>query len=650
MTNREHRHLKQMAREFPNVPAASAEIINLTAILNLPKGTEHFMSDIHGENEAFTHILNNGSGAVAEKVHLALGDSLTLNDRKELAALIYYPREKLAEARATQADLDDWYRVTLRRLIAVSRISTSKYSRSKVRKALPKEFAYIFEELLNTSNAGGKKEKYYSNIIDAVIMTDCSEDFIIAFSTLIKRMTVDRLHIVGDIFDRGPHADEILDQLMQHHNVDIQWGNHDVLWLGAASGSPVCVATAVKNCLQYDNYDMLENGYGINLLPLAMFCTERYRDSEVFAPRNLPRSYFQARDTGLYSRMHKAMSVIMFKLEGQLVHRRPEFKMEERDMLSRVNWETGVIEIGGKPYPLRDRDFPTIDPADPTRLTPEEEGVITQLTSAFQRSEKLQQHARFLCRVGSLYRCCNGNLLFHGCVPCNAKGQFLSFAIGGQKRKGKAFFDYADKLARQAMFAPESSPDKALSRDFLWFLWCGRNSPVFGRDYIATFERSLLADKATWKEPKNPYYDLYNDEAFCEKILGEFGMHKPWSRIINGHIPVKAKVGESPLKANGKLIVIDGGFCKAYQSQTGTAGYTMFFSSSGLYLAAHESFTNKADAVKNSRDIISHTIRVEDFPQRVMVADIDAGEEIRERISDLMELLKAYRDGEVMPK
>lgn len=647
VADRALRYLRQLAREYPTIQAASAEIINLTAILNLPKGTEHFMSDIHGESEAFRHIINNGSGAVADKVMQALGDSLTASERKALCALIYYPRQKLAEARANESDLSDWYRVTLLRLIAVSRVSASKYSRSKVRKALPREFAYIFEELLNTSDVGGKKELYYSNIIDAVIKTGCCDDFVIAFATLIKRMTVDQLHILGDIFDRGPHADEILDQLMLHHNVDIQWGNHDVLWLGAAAGSRVCVATAVKNCLLYDNLDMLENGYGINLLPLARFATERYGDSEVFAPRSLPDEPFKTRDTGLYSRMHKAMSVIMFKLEGQIVHRRPCYDMIDRDMLARVDWAKGTISIDGKEYPLRETDFPTIDPAAPNVLTPEEEGLIRQLTTAFMHSEKLQSHARFLCRVGSIYRCCNGNLLYHGSVPCDAAGAFLTFTMSGKKLAGKSFFNYADRTARQALFAGEGTREREAARDFLWFLWCGRNSPVFGRDHIATFERALLSDKETWKEPKNPYYDYCNEEAFCMKLLSEFGMDKPWSRIVNGHIPVKAREGESPLKANGKLIMIDGGFCKAYQSQTGIAGYTMFFNSSGIYIAAHEPFSGTADAVENGRDITSHTVRVEAFPQRVMVADIDTGADIRERIADLLLLLEAFRDGRI---
>ena len=649
MTDREKRYLAQLAREYPTIQAASAEIINLTAILNLPKGTEHFMSDIHGENEAFTHILNNGSGAVAEKVSQALSNTLTAAERKALCSLIYYPREKLSEAGALESDLNDWYRVTLRRLIAVARISTSKYSRSKVRKALPREFAYIFEELLNTTNTGNK-EQYYNNIIDAVVRTESADTFIVELATLIKRMTVDQLHIVGDIFDRGPHADAILDELMRHHNVDIQWGNHDVLWLGAAAGSPLCVATAVKNCLQYDNLDMLENGYGINLLPLAVFSTERYTSAEVFEPRNLPAEPYKPRDRSFYARMHKAVSVIMFKLEGQIVQRRPAYQMRDRDMLSRVNWEQGTIEIEGAAYPLRDTDFPTVDPKDPTRLTAEESALMGQLTKAFRNSGKLQAHARFLLRAGSIYRCCNGNLLFHGCVPTEADGSFMRFKFGSSTLSGKNFFDYADRLARQGVLAPEGSKERAEGQDFLWFLWCGRNSPVFARDHIATFERTLIEDKAAWKEPKNAYYEYNEDEAYCTKILDMFGLDKPWSRIINGHIPVKVKDGESPIRAGGKLIVIDGGFCKAYQRETGIAGYTMFFSSHSIRLSAHEPFASRKDAVTRSTDIISHTIRVEEFPHRVMVADIDTGVEIQERIADLMKLLDAYRDGLIKAK
>ena len=649
MTDRELRLLQQMAREYPTVQAASAEIINLTAILNLPKGTEHFMSDIHGEHEAFLHILNNGSGAVAEKIQAALGDSLTLTERRNLAALIYYPREKLREAKRIEADMDDWYRVTLKRLISVCRQCTTKYSRSKVRKALPREYAYIMEEMLNTGGTPNK-ERYYDHIIRAIVDTQSADTMITEMANLIKRMTVDELHIVGDIFHRGPHADVILDHLMTHHHVDVQWGNHDVLWMGAAAGSPVCVATAVKNCVQYDNLDMLENSYGINLLPLAVFSTERYSDAHVFAPRKLPEELFKPRDTELYSRMHKAISVIMYKLEGQLVHRRKEYGMEDRDMLSRVNWEHGTININGTDYPLRDTDFPTVYPNDPTKLSEDEEALMEQLCAAFMHSEKLQAHARFLCSAGSLYLKKNGNLLFHGCVPCNRDGSFMEFEVGkAVTLSGKEYFDYADRLARQGLLAPEGSEEREEGRDYLWYLWCGRNSPVFGRDHIATFERALIEDKATWKEPKNHYYSYTDDEDFCKKVLLAFGCDKPWSRIVNGHIPVKAKEGESPLKAHGRLVVIDGGFCKAYQSQTGIAGYTMFFNSMGMRLAAHEPFTSIEDAVKNSRDITSHIFSVDELPHRVMVADIDTGEEIKARIDDLMKLLSAFREGIIKP-
>lgn len=647
MTDRELRLLQQMAREYPTIQAASAEIINLTAILNLPKGTEHFMSDIHGEHEAFLHILNNGSGAVADKIKSALGDSLTIAERRNIAALIYYPKEKLREVKRTETDMDDWYRVTLKRLISVCRQCTTKYSRSKVRKALPKEYAYIMEEMLNTG-ATPNKEHYYDNIIRAIVDTGSADTMIEEMATLIKRMTVDELHIVGDIFDRGPHADVILDHLMKHHHVDVQWGNHDVLWMGAAAGSPVCVATAVKNCVQYDNLDMLENAYGINLLPLAVFSTERYGDAHVFAPRKLPEELFKPRDTELYSRMHKAISVIMYKLEGQLVHRRKEYGMEDRDMLGRVNWSNGTININGTDYPLRDTDFPTIYPNDPNRLSEDEAALMEQLCTSFMHSEKLQAHARFLCSAGSLYLKRNGNLLFHGCVPTNRDGSFMEFEVGKTVRlSGKEYFDYADRMARQGLLAPEGSKEREDGRDYLWFLWCGRNSPVFGRDHIATFERALIEDKSTWKEPKNHYYSYTDDEEFCRNLLHSFGCDKPWSRIVNGHVPVKAKEGESPLKGHGRLVVIDGGFCKAYQNQTGIAGYTMFFNSLGMRLAAHEPFTSIEDAVKNGRDITSHTFNVDELQHRVMVADIDTGEEIKARIEDLNKLLAAFRDGTI---
>ena len=650
MNNHDARYLALLAREYPTPQAASAEIINLTAILNLPKGTEHFMSDIHGEHEAFLHILNNGSGAVMDKIEQAFEGSLVVSERRALASLIYYPREKLIEAKATVDDLDDWYCVMLRRLIVVCRLSASKYSRSKVRKALPKEFAYIMEELLNT-DSGHNRDQYYDNIIRAIIDTGSADTFITEMATLIKRMTVDELHIVGDIFDRGPHADVILDHLMHHHNVDIQWGNHDVMWMGAAAGSEVCVATAVRNCVQYDNLDMLENGYGINLLPLALFSTEQYGsgDASVFTPRKIPQEPFKPRDINLYARMHKAISVIQFKLEGQLIRRHPEYKMEDRDMFSRVDWEHGTLTVDGVAHPLKDTDFPTVDPKDPTRLTAEEEALLSQLVHAFTHSERLQQHIRFLYTIGSVYRCCNGNLLYHGCIPCNKDGSFMEFDVHGKRLSGRAFLDHCDKLARQGYFSPADSKERRNGQDFLWYLWCGRNSPILGRSHITTFERTLIADKATWKEPKNAYYDYYDDEAFCLGILSSFGLDKPWSRIVNGHIPVRVKEGENPCKAHGRLVVIDGGFCQAYHGQTGIAGYTMFFNSWGIRIAAHEPFTTIEDAVRNERDITSHTMQVEAFPKRVMVSDIDTGVELAGRIEDLKNLLAAYRSGLIKP-
>ena len=637
------RYLRLMSREFPTVQSVCAEISKLEAFRGLPKGTEHFMSDLHGEHEGFLHILNNASGAIYEKIDELFENSLTVEDRRSLAVLIYYPREALAQIKKNDRDLDDWYRVILNRLIQMGRYSTSKYSRSKVRKALPEESAYILEELLSTYDFSNK-EDYYENIILTIINTGFAETIIEQLCILIKRMVVDTLHIVGDIFDRGPHADIILDHLIKHHSVDLQWGNHDVLWMGAASGSPVCVATAVKNCVQYDNHDMLEDGYGINLLPLAVFSNEQYEGAEVFWPRKLPDQPFRPRDLSLYSRMHKAISVIQYKLESQLIHRRPEYNMADRDMLGRVDWQAYTIEINGKTYPLRDTHFPTIDPADPSRLTPEEQAIIEQLSYSFRQSERLQTHVRFLYSAGSIYRRHNGNLLFHGCIPCEESGDYRTFELYGKRVKGRAFLDFAEQLARQGYFAAD---EEVSSRggDFLWYLWCGRNSPIFGRDHIATFERALIEDEVTWAEAKDPYYSFCNDEGFCRGILEEFGLSKPWSRIVNGHVPVRVKEGEDPLKAGGRLVVIDGGFSKPYQRQTGIAGYTMFFSSRGMRIASHEPFAGKADAISRGTDITSHTFIVENLPERLLIADTDLGDEFLMQIEELTALLKAYRSG-----
>jgi len=643
------RYLKLLAREYPTVQSAKAEIINLHAILNLPKGTEHFMSDIHGEHEAFLHILNNASGAVCVKIDEVYESTLTAKERMSLASLIYYPAEKLFEAKQNVTDLRDWYRVNLHRLVQVSRLTASKYSRSYVRKALPKAYAYIMEELLNSSELENR-QRYHENIISAIIDTDSADSLIMAFSAFIKRTAVDCLHIVGDIFDRGPHADVILDKLMAYHRVDIEWGNHDVLWMGAAAGNGACVAAAVKNCVQYDNLDMLENDYGVNLLPLALFATETYEDASVFEPRKLPKERFKPRDMNLYARMHKAISVILFKLEGQMVKRHPEYAMEDRDLMGRVDWSDYTLTVDGVKHPLRDRDFPTVDPSDPCKLSPGEEALMEQLQLSFRKSFKLQSHVRFLYSVGSIYRCHNGNLLYHGCIPTEASGDFMAFTMEGQRVFGKAYLDLAEKKARQGYFAPDNSFERRDGGDYLWFLWCGRNSPIFGRSHIATFERALIEDQSTWVEPKNPYYSFYNNEDYCRKILADFGLDKPWSRIINGHIPVKVKSGEDPRKANGRLIVIDGGFCQAYHKQTGIAGYTMFFNSHGMRISSHEPFTNREDMIKNEKDITSHSFLVEEVPERIMIADTDDGAEIKARIEDLMALVEAYKNGSIKAK
>lgn len=647
--SRDGRYMRLLAREYPSVQSARTEIINLHAILNLPKGTEHFMSDIHGEHEAFLHILNNASGAVSVKIDETFESPLTPEERRALATLIYYPEEKIFEAKNREGDIRDWYNTMLHQLVRVARVTASKYSRSRVRKALPKDSAYIMEELLNANDLENR-QLYYENIIEAIISTESADTLISAFSAFIKRMAADCLHIVGDIFDRGPHADVILDRLMTHHNVDITWGNHDVLWMGAAAGSPACVAAAVKNCVQYDSLDMLENAYGINLLPLALFATETYAEASVFAPRKLPAERYKPRDMGLYARMHKAISVILFKLEGQLVRRRPAYDMADRDMLSRVDWQDGSIAVDGVRHKLRDTDFPTVDPANPCALSAQEQALMDQLMVSFQRSEKLQSHVRFLYGRGSIYRCHNGNLLYHGCIPTDIDGNFLCFDLGSRRICGREFLDCADRLARQGYFVPADTPEREEGRDWLWFLWCGRNSPIFGRQHIATFERTLLADESTWKEPKNPYYEYYNEEAYCRRILDEFGLHKSWSRIINGHIPVREKSGEDPRKANGRLIVIDGGFCQAYHKQTGIAGYTMFFNSHGMRIASHEPFTSREDMIQNAHDITSHSRIVEEIAKRIMVADTDEGEEIKGRIEDLKALVEAYKSGTIKAK
>ncbi len=650
-TEEELRYLKMLSRQYPNLRAAGTEIINLQAILNLPKGCEHFISDVHGEYEAFLHLMNSCSGVVRERIDQLFAYSISREEREQLATLIYYPEEKMELLRPQIPDMNEWYRVTLHRLIALCRLVSERYTRSKVRKALPAGFAYILEELLYTHGEEVDKRDYFENIIATIIEIGQAPEFIIEVCELIKWAAVDHLHLVGDIFDRGPRADIIMDSLMKHHSVDIQWGNHDVLWMGAASGSRTLVATVLANSIHYNNLEVVETGYGISLRPLSVFANEVYQNCDVsrFAVKLTEDGEEGAseKDQLLSARMHKAITVILFKLEGQKILRHPEYGMDDRLLLDKIDYENKCITINGVTWPLEDTDFPTVDPNNPYALTAEESEVIDRLTASFRRSEKLQRHVSFLYSKGSVYKIYNGNLLLHGCIPMTESGEMMSFNLDGKERSGKKFLDYLDVAARQAYYTPPNTTERELGMDLLWFLWAGRNSPIFGRDRMTTFERRLIADERAWTEPKNAYYTLYEDPAICDKILKEFGLEGPHCHIINGHIPVKAKKGESPIKGGGKLLVIDGGFCKAYQPTSGIAGYTLIYNSRTLRIVAHQPFVGRERAIRENYDIASATTIFERMESRQKIKETDIGHELQARIDDLMLLLEAYRDGAV---
>ena len=645
------RYLSLLSQQYPTVQDASTEIIRLQSILNLPKGTEHFMSDIHGEYDAFLHILNSCSGEVKEKLKEIFGTSLSQRDRNDLATLIYYPKSKLELVAQTEEDMEEWYRITLHRLIQVCRFVSIKHTRHKVRSVTPEDYREILDELIHVRDEDGSKRYYFENLIDTIISIGQASSVIQAICTTIKALTVDHLHIVGDIFDRGPRADIVMDSLMAHQSVDIQWGNHDILWMGAASGSRTLVATVLSNSIRYNNLDVIETGYGISLRPLSIFANEFYRDCDTscfnIKMTNLDAKQYTEKDKLLSSRMYKAITIILFKLEGAKVLRRPEYGMEDRALLHRINYENKTINIGGVDYPLLDCDFPTVDPADPYELTPEESKVIDQLTESFRHSEKLQKHTRFLYSKGSLYKTINGNLLLHSCVPMTEDGKLQSFTISGQELSGKAFMDYADKTARQAYYHKRGTAEREFGMDFLWWLWAGRNSPIFGRDRMTTFERRLIKDESSWTEPKNAYYTYYQDPEVCDMLLKEFGLEGKHCHIINGHVPVKAKKGESPIKGGGKLLVIDGGFSKAYQPTSGIAGYTLTFGSRHLRIVAHQPFAGKKHAVQSNADIDNDSDIFERMERRLKVADTDEGKELQARVDELMDLLDAYRSGAV---
>jgi fructose-1,6-bisphosphatase-3 len=649
MDHMELRYLERLAEIYPTIAKASTEIINLQAILNLPKATEHFLTDIHGEYEAFSHVLRNGSGSIRRKIDDIFGHTLSQKDKRALATLIYYPAEKMKLISKTQDNMEEWYRITLYRLIEVCKRVASKYTRSKVRKALPQDFSYVIEELITEKPEFSDKEAYYEQIINTIIEVKRADKFIVALGELIQRLVVDHIHILGDIYDRGPGPDKIMDKLMEYHSVDIQWGNHDILWMGAAAGQKVCIASVIRICARYANLDILEDDYGINLLPLATFALAAYDRDECACFKIKGSNELNPLETVLNMKMHKAIAIISFKLEGQLLRKRPQFDMSGRRLLDKINYEEGTIELDGTDYQLLDTNFPTIDPADPYRLSKEEEEVMERLTTAFSGCEKLQQHMEFLLNKGSLYKIYNGNLLYHGCIPLDEDGEFSTVTIYEKKYKGRALYDALEVYVRKAFFAVDET-EKEMGKDILWYIWSGPDSPLFGKSKMATFERYFLAQKETHLEKKNAYYAFLSDESAADKILDEFKVEGTERHIINGHVPVHHTAGESPVKCNGKLLVIDGGFSKAYQKETGIAGYTLIYNSWGLILAAHQPFTSAEDAIAKETDILSDSIVVKRVERRKSVGDTDIGKKLRERIEELEELLDAYRSGLIVEK
>ena len=625
----DERYLELLAEKYPTEQAVSREIINLTAILSLPKGTEHFMSDLHGEYEAFCHILNNCSGVIREKVDLLFGETLSDFDREEICTLIYYPVEKLELVRKEGKNNEEWYRATLGELIDIARLLSSKYTRSKVRKAMPKEYAYILDELIHVQkDEDDNQVVYHRNILDTLLELDNADEFIEVLAGLIKRLAVDHLHIVGDIFDRGACADRIMDLLMQYHSLDIEWGNHDILWMGAAAGSKACIATVVRNNLKYNNTKILENSYGISLRNLALFAEKIYPNEEPMKAAL------------------KAISVMLFKLEGQVILRNPDYNMTDKLLLHKVNVEKQTVEIDGTEYAIKEEAFPTVnfdsgDMEDIYQLSEEEEQVMEGLRMAFVNSIRLRQHIDFLYQRGSMYRIFNGNLLYHGCVPLDESGNLEGVAFSKKRYHGREYLDYAERIARRAW----SKDARQKDRDFMWYLWCGRKSPLSGRN-IKTFERTYVLDENTWFEQSNPYYKFYHEEKICNMILHEFGLYSERSHIINGHTPVRTSKGEHPVRAEGKLLVIDGGFCKSYHKTTGIAGYTLIFNSHGIRIKSHQPFQSVYAALTENKDIESKSELVETEKERLMVRDTDSGKKIKEDIDGLKMLLQAYRNGD----
>ncbi|WP_303249508.1 fructose-1,6-bisphosphatase [uncultured Slackia sp.] len=651
MERAEKRYLELLSQSFPSAAKASAEIINLSAVLNLPKGTEFFASDIHGEYEAFSHILRNGSGSIRLKIEDVFGDTLTAAEKRSLASLIYYPRERmeLMLADADDAASQAWYAEVLPRLVSVCKRAAQKYTRSKVRKALPENFAYIIEELMTEDRDGVDKKAYYAAIIEAIIRTGRGGDLIEELCLLIQRLSIDHLHIVGDIYDRGPYPHVIMDTLMGYHALDIQWGNHDIVWMGASLGQRGCIAHVVRNCARYGNLSILEDAYGINILPLASFAQTAYADDPCVAFGLKGDPDLSDAERELNVKIQKAMAIIQFKVEARLIDENPSFGLQDRKLLHRIDYDKGTVTVDGIEYELTDTVFPTVDPRDPYRLTPEEEEVMQRLEQAFVNCEKLQRHMHFFLEAGSLYKVYNGNLLFHACVPLNADGTLMETDVYGTKFKGRALYDEMERYVRAAFFDADPAMRKR-GRDLMWYLWLGQGSPLFAKSKMATFELYLIADKAARKEVKNPFYTFLNDEAVMAGIFEDFGLDPKTSRIVCGHVPVKVKDGEDPVKCGGRVLTIDGGFSKAYQPTTGIAGYTLISNSYELILAAHEPLESTRAAVLKELDIHSSRSVIAWMENRMLVADTDKGKMIKERIADLEALLEAYRRGEIAEK
>lgn len=641
----ELRYLKSLAKQYPTVDSACTEIINLQSILNLPKGTEHFLTDLHGEYEQFDHVMKNGSGSVRKKIDEEFGHTMSMKDKKSLATLIYYPKEKLEIVAGEEENMADWYTITLHRLVQMAKYVSSKYTRSKVRKALPEEFAYIIEELITEKAEVQDKEAYYNSIISTIIRVGRANDFIIALCELIQQLVVEHLHIVGDIYDRGPGPFHIMEKLCSYHSVDVQWGNHDVVWMAAASGHYASIATVIRLCAKYGNMSVLENDYAINLIPLVTFVMETYGEHDCACFRVKSNGAYGKQDQNIDTLIHKAVTILQLKLEGQVIQRNPEFKMEDRLLLDKIDFDKKTVCMDGKEYPMKDTDFPTVDPADPYKLSDAEELVMERLCNAFMKSYKLQKHTRFLFSKGGMYKAYNGNLLYHGCVPLNPDGSFVAVTLDGKEYSGKALYDVLENYARKGFYSAKDSADRKKGQDIMWYIWNGPCSPVYGKDKFSVFERYFIEDMSTHTETKNVYYELFEKESVVESILEEFGLDKETGHIVNGHVPIVKKKGESPIKCGGKLLIIDGGFAKAYHAKTGIAGYTLVNNSWELRLVSHEEFESKEAAIVKESDIFSDYITVEKYPVRKRVADTDAGKEMQKQIEEIEKLLDAYQKG-----